>query len=129
MVSAALPSAVADDDIGDVEARLEAAPMRRQLADGELRVQLLGDDGFDARPERVDARQHHVTQAEKQTRRDEVKDECERQDDVEGPTQHDVGASARGPDLPGFVRVGGFVSLGHAAAGGRMVVLRINDEM
>src|SRR5580704_17796379 len=73
---------VADDDIGDVEARLEAAPMWRQLADGELRVQLLGDYGFDAWPERVDARQQHVTQAEKQTRRDEVEGECERQHHV-----------------------------------------------
>ena len=129
MVSAALPSGSRMTDIGDVEARLKAAPVRRQLADGELCVQLLGDDGFDARPERVDARQQDITQTEKQTRRDEVEGECERQHHMGRPMQHHVVASARRPDLPGFVRVGGFVSLGHAAAGGRMVVLRINDEM
>jgi hypothetical protein len=120
---------VADDDVGDVEAGLKTAPVRRQLADGELRVQLFGNRGFDARPERIDARQQYVTQAEKETRCDEVQNECQRQDHVKGPTQHDVVASAHRPDLPSFVRVGGFVSLGHAAAGGRMVVLRINDEM
>ena len=89
----------------------------------------VGDSGFDARPERIDARQHDVAQAEKQTRRYKVEDQRERQHHAKNPTQHDVVASAHRPDLPGFVRVGGFVSLGHAAAGGRMVVLRINDEM
>ena len=37
---------IADDEVRDVDARLKAAPMRRQLADGELRVQLVGDSGL-----------------------------------------------------------------------------------
>ncbi len=120
---------VADHQIGDVEPRLKPAPMRRQFADGELRMQLVGDGRFDSRPERVDARQHYVAQAEKEPRRDEIEDERERENNVERPAQDDVVASAHRPGRPGFLRVGGFVSLGHAAAGGRMVVLRINDEM
>ncbi|MGF6379502.1 hypothetical protein OKW31_002415 [Paraburkholderia atlantica] len=120
---------IANDEVGDVEPWLEAAPVRREPADRELGAQLVGNRGFDARPERVDARQHDVAQAQKHSARDEIEDECERGEHAQRPTQHDVVASAPMPDLRWGLRVGGFVSLGHAAAAGRMVVLRVNDEM
>ncbi len=108
---------VANGQIGDVDAGLETGPVRRQFADGELRVDFLGDQRFDARPERVDPRQQAVAQSHEEDRRDEIDDERNCRQHPQGVTQHHVVVAAHWPDLSGFVWRGGFVSLGHAAAG------------
>jgi hypothetical protein len=117
-----LAVAVANGEVGDVDAGLEAEPVRRKLADTQFGVNFVGDERFDARTERIDARQHHVAQTENERRGDEVEHHRNGEHDTQRVPQRDMvvldgDASVRPAGLSGFVRTGGFVSLGHAARG------------
>ena len=118
-----LAVAVADRQIGDVDAGLEARPVRRELADAKVGVDLRGNELLDARTDVVHARQHDVAQSEQQHADDEIQDERDDRQHVERVAQNRmmVVLAPRLCSLAGMSRsrrAGGIVSLGHAAAGG-----------
>jgi hypothetical protein len=111
-----LTVAAANRQMGDFDARLHAGPVRRELADRQLCVELVGHRALDARAEFVDARQQHVAQPEERAARDEVRADRDRQRHLEHATQHRMIVLRSGR----FGRCcGGFLTVGHAADGRR----------